>query len=597
MKKRIILSVLIFVLIPAMVFAANMQRVYTTRDDIYQRVDALCMRAGVIGPSSFSPMPARGLEIALERIDRSKLSLQDRAEYDYLAGMLAEREALYSDGYFRFDIGTGLNFGINVADYSDFNYAHTGSEAPQWDHRENTLVPFRYEKGLFSLTVDMEFGDSVYLGGKLDIKNPSDLMYESTLGILITGNLPDGRGLSAGISSEWPQQAGMSIGNDYISFILGRFPHSIGSGITGNLMVGDNFNYQEVVLFSLLSNHFSYNISVTRFDQQAQASSDPDNWNSDFTRSKFSGPQQFRVVHRFDITLFDKMRLALDLGTIYESTNGLDFRFFAPFVVSHNYWNYSNSIGRAPYDEANNFMTLSTEWNIAKGISLTAQLAIDQYQTFWESEADLPLAFGALANLRWSASTESGNRLSGWVEAVYTNPYLYLNGKRTTPGVENSLDYNLDYIVGYNSHHMDDYGWSGYIYGPDNIVFSTGMKYQQKDDEYELGGNIMYKVQGEKGLRHRANSMTDFELDMSHAVIESDSGTFMSNLWTPSGGWRNAEHLVKLALYGRTSFDASSWGAVSIYGALGANFYHNFNHIPGADEFQPQLMFGIMWEI
>ena len=123
------------------------------------------------------------------------------------------------------------------------------------------------------------------------------------------------------------------------------------------------------------------------------------------------------------------------------------------------------------------------------------------------------------------------------------------------------------------------------------------MKYQQKDNEYELGGNIMYKVQGEKGLRHRANSMTDFELDMSHAVIESDSGTFMSNLWTPSGGWRNAEHLVKLALYGRTSFDASSWGAVSIYGALGANFYHNFNHIPGSDEFQPQLMFGITWEV
>ena len=211
MKKRIILSVLIFVLIPAMVFAANMQRVYTTRDDIYQRVDALCMRAGVIGPSSFSPMPARGLEIALERIDRSKLSLQDRAEYDYLAGMLAEREALYSDGYFRFDIGTGLNFGINVADYSDFNYAHTGSEAPQWDHRENTLVPFRYEKGLFSLTVDMEFGDSVYLGGKLDIKNPSDLMYESTLGILITGNLPDGRGLSAGIKDRNGAQRGRSV--------------------------------------------------------------------------------------------------------------------------------------------------------------------------------------------------------------------------------------------------------------------------------------------------------------------------------------------------------------------------------------------------
>ena len=59
----------------------------------------------------------------------------------------------------------------------------------------------------------------------------------------------------------------MLIRNDYINFTAGHYPHSMCNGITGNLLVGDNFYYQEIITLSFMS-RFTYNISVTHFNQQ-----------------------------------------------------------------------------------------------------------------------------------------------------------------------------------------------------------------------------------------------------------------------------------------------------------------------------------------
>ena len=169
--KRILLSVLIIVIAASCIYAANLQSIYTTRDDVYRRVDALCTRAGVIGPSTFSPVPARALTMALDRIDRAALSIEDRNEYDRLYSILTGEEYIFKDGYFTFDLNAGVNIGINLADYRDFDYANTRSDAPQWDHRENTLVPYRYETGLLSFGLKMTFGDHIYIDGLMELKN------------------------------------------------------------------------------------------------------------------------------------------------------------------------------------------------------------------------------------------------------------------------------------------------------------------------------------------------------------------------------------------------------------------------------------------
>lgn len=578
--KKLIMFFCLIICLSSTVFSSNMQKIYTIRDDVYHRVDELCMRAGVIGPSSFSPLSAKALMIALERIDPEELESEEREEYEELYSILTEDESIFKSGIFSFNITPAVNLGVNIADYSAFDYGNTQSASPAISRKENTLIPYRYEDALISAGLKMNFGNHIHLDARFDVKNSNHVMYESTLGFLFT-SVTENKGMAA----EIPHRAGASIGNDYASFIFGRFPHSIGSGITGNLLIGDNFDYQEIAALSLMSNYFTYNISVTRFDQQSLSG------NKGFERNKFSGPQQIRVLHRFDINIIDKVRLAINFATLYNGSSIFDLRFFYPFMISHNYYNYAGGTAKESYDEANNILAVEAEWNIASGLTTTAQVAIDQFQMPWEKQADLPLAFGAMGNLKYSTRVWNGT-LTSWIEAVYTNPYMYLNGKYYTENDIELIDYNLDLVVGYHSCWLDDYGYSGYVHGPDSIVLSLGSSFTSEDDIFEIGGNLLYKVSGNKGVKHKALSANDTLIDMDDAVIEKDSESFMQNIISPSGGWKNAEHLLKLALYGKYNIRGNNWGHVTLYTAFGFNTYFNYSHQAGITEFQPQFLIG-----
>ena len=225
-----------------------------------------------------------------------------------------------------------------------------------------------------------------------------------------------GNGYPNSMAPEIPYKAGLSVGNDYIHFILGRYPHSIGSGITGNLMVGDNFLYQEISNLSLISNYFTYNISITRFDQMDNLGGGI----AKISQREFDGMQQFRVVHRFDINLFNKARFAVDLATIYNSTYGFDLRFFYPFVLSHNYYNYTNFLEKETFDEANNMMNFYLEIAPIRGLSVSLQFAIDQMQVYFETQDSVPAAWGALANVKFSTPISNLGHLDSWFEFAYT---------------------------------------------------------------------------------------------------------------------------------------------------------------------------------
>ena len=169
---------------------------------------------------------------------------------------------------------------------------------------------------------------------------------------------------------------------------------------------------------------------------------------------------------------------------------------------------------------------------------------------------------------------------------------MYLNGKYYTENDIELIDYNLDLVVGYHSCWLDDYGYSGYVHGPDSIVLSLGSSFTSEDDIFEIGGNLLYKVSGNKGVKHKALSANDTLIDMDDAVIEKDSESFMQNIISPSGGWKNAEHLLKLALYGKYNIRGNNWGHVTLYTAFGFNTYFNYSHQAGITEFQPQFLIG-----
>ena len=125
MRKKAIVFLLVLLSI-ASISAENLQKVYTTRDSIYKRVEALCSQAGVIGPSSFSPMPARALIIALDRINPETLSQAEIKEYNELYSILTGKDHLVQEDA----VDPALVDVIHVLDAQEDALLHAGQVAP-----------------------------------------------------------------------------------------------------------------------------------------------------------------------------------------------------------------------------------------------------------------------------------------------------------------------------------------------------------------------------------------------------------------------------------------------------------------------------------
>lgn len=573
MKKVVFILIVFFVVISS-VSASNLQGLYTVDDNIYKRVEIITRRAGVVGPSSFSPVPASALVLALERVDISKLSELELKEYnEILSNLTSTEQDMVSTKNFRLNLGLGLNVGATIADYDEFNYRH----GP--DRRYEVVIPYNKEDAALSFYPKMYFGNSVFLEGEFIVKNNSYEMGKTTFSWIDQFHY----------APDMPYRADLSAGNDYFNFMIGRVPHSIGSGITGNMLAGDNFRYQETLGLSFFSRYFTYNMSVTRFDQEEYFKDSGDLSKVILSRREFTGAQTFRVIHRFDMNFFDVVRLAVDMSTIYNGDSGFDFRFLIPFFLQHNYYNYTNYQPREDFDEANNLMNFSLEINPAKGLMISAQFALDQFQTYFEDQTSMPAAWGVLANIKYTHQVKSG-WLNFWAEGVYTNPYLYLNRKVDKNNI-NKVDLNLDYVVGYHTQYVAELGFSGYLYGPDSIVFALGYEYVPESNNWSAGLNFMYKIQGKKRLNYSVSDIHNTVWDESAVVIEVSPDIYM-NAKTPTGGIENAEHLIKIAAFGDYTFDNLN---LTLYAAACVNTYFNYNNDHGVTKVLPQATIGVKW--
>ena len=605
MVKRIICVVLCVLFLVSTLGAVNLQRTYTSRDWEYQLTDMLAREAGVVGTPGISPFPASGLLIVLERIDPLSLSSESREDLEALKAVLSgDNEAVvFESGSMAVEADAAVNFRADIADYSQFDWSNQWTDGRGeyvQDRHNETIVPFRYQTPFLSVLMRVYFGSWFQLEGGIAVSNNNHHLYESSLGWVI--NKYNGELLTLGMPDQFPSslqfdfpwRAGISAGNEYFNFIIGRYPHSYGSGVTGNLIIGDNFTYQEIAQLTFMNNYFMYGLSVTNFDQQIPASmeglSNALATDTSFSQREFSGDQQYRIVHRFDVNVLDRVRFTFDLSTLYNTDNGFDLRFFYPFFIHHNLSNYTNEPGMSYYDEANNIMGFSIEGALPFGLSASFSFVLDQASTYTEKQNTVPSAYGMLANIKHTARIPSG-RFNSYLEFVLTNPYLYLNGKYYD-GENPVYEYNLDYIVGYYSMNLSDVGYSGYISGPDSIVLSLGTEFIA-DAGYKVGGSLSYRLRGENGYRVASAKMADGDhnhtyIDMSHAVFnEGDSAR------VPSGDWNKVEHMIKAAVFASYTFDVTN---IEVYAGAAFHLYYNYDGNPEADGvFKPQAMIGVKW--
>ena len=576
MKKRTLFVMLLILVCLQIAGSANYQKTYLRTDEVWIRANRLCVMTGHLGPAPVFPTTGAEILNALERLDYNQLTASQKSEYDYLVSKLSNPSERVSFSAKNITVDPKIFLGAEF-----YGFSHL-KDTPV----EEFFIPYRDRIPFFYAGLDASFGDIAYVemeymykdawrGFALDsegnvvqgdnhysFSNFSFLMaptYDGEWSFFMNSNDK----LNFGFMLFQPVKAGGSIGNDFMNFYIGRTRQSFGNGITGNLVIGDNFSFQEMMKLSFFSDIFSYYLSLTHFDNVEEGSS-----------FKFDGLHQNRLIHRFDVNLFNKFRIAVNIGAHMVTDSPFDFRMFNPMMIVHNWCNNSESIEWSPdnRDEVNNVMGFEFEYAFYPGFMATAQVLIDQFRLPVEKDSTVPSAFGLLANVRYITPLWEGY-LDSYFEAAYTSPYLYLNYKSWKDSGDDM--YMLDHIVGYNfgGGSPAEISYSGYQYGPDAIVIAAGSEFSMYGD-WSASADLMYMAHGEYGKEswRKMNNRDD------------------ANATAPSG---TVEHTFLIKLGGSYSILDNLKVTAGLYTSFKWN-YHNQTNVFRTDV---QGAVGLSWMI
>lgn len=562
-------------------FAASSQKVYFMTDDVWQMADKLCRLNGVLGPTPVSPTTEAEIKVALNRLNYDSLSSYSKNLYDQIINKFDERAGWsYEDNEIIIDPSIKLNpqlyiFNNRKSTYADEFYM-------QYKDRDQFLIlDFEssiHDKAYFYFQyafMDTPLGFNLDSSGKQvagdfyqSYSNFSFLINRALNGDL-TGLFTGSNGNAViKLFSHQPMKAGLSIGNNYMNFVTGRFKQAFGNGVTGNLIIGDNFSYQELMKLSFFTNVFTYHLSLTHYDN-AETN----------TRFMFEGPHQNRSIQRFDFSFFDKFRFAVNIGAHIYSPTMFDWRMVMPMMIVHNWNNNSEDITLAKGDEINNILGLEFEWVINKTFTLTSQIAIDQFQLAVESDSAVPSANGFMVNLKMLNPTTKGV-FESYVEGVYTNPYLYLNYKENA--VDSSANYCLDHIAGYYWHQSGkgELNYLGHSFGPDTIALALGTSFTSFDN-WKLSGDVLFKIHGEKGI------------EKTYLPKQSQTNRDVNNQTKSSTPTGTPEYTFQIDVAGEYKLTPS----ISFNASLMNRWQWNYHNNLGEKKYSAQGSVGMKWSI
>lgn len=528
-----------------MPLTAQSQKLYDADSYEYRSVERLCRLSGSIGPSSATPVSEAELLSALSRVDIRLLDKRHAAEY------CSVRDKLFSqDSYFIIDFDLAVAPQIFLSkDYDKIV-------------QDDFFIPFNTQDPLLDVGFSLEFRDFAYLETSFEFMNNSIVLTEDKKGIPLSSFafLMDYRNSAFRFAmngnpvltyGEFPSLARGSFGNEVMNITIGRTRQKMGRGRTGNMVIGDNYRFQEAMDLTLFSVPFTYSLNITHFDNQ--------NTTGEIIHTRYSGKQQLRLIHRLDVSIGKKARAVVNIGNVIYTDNPFDIRYLIPLFMSHNLYNFSDSVETTlnDFDETNNIVGFEIEYCIIPRLEIGFQFAVDQLKTFIETGESLPNAYGGLIDISYMA-TYGGIDVDYWAELYYSTDTLYLNKKTTN----NHTEYNYDWALGYwRRDTIGDLQWSGHPFGPGVFAFSLG-----SDIEIPSGISIQptfaFKYSGDRTL------MSEYDSPVNERFFSFEAKAIAD--------WRiNSNLEAFVGLYSRFRWALSN----------------------GVFSFLPQSIIGIRWEI
>lgn len=574
--KRVLLIIILVLLPIYIVFSSNSnQKYYAVSSDQWGIVNDVCHLAGVVGPSSNGPVTAYQLFLALDRAE--KVLGEDNQIIKVAREMIGEMETIYED-----DLGfISLSLETNGEVYLQSNGKNLISSAFESDD-DWFIRNYRERPAFISLTLENGINEYLYsrfvFQGKQ--KQFSDNYWIEGVHFGFYG---------ARISQNFPYDAGISFGTKGFSLITGRGRVSLGEGYTGNTAIGDNYDYQEFLKMGFYTRNTGVNLTLTSFDSSRNIIKDGTSVIEkpySVQNSKFSGYRELRHNAQYEMVIVDRIKLSLAFITLLDTDTAFDFRYLNPMMILHSMYNFHDG----NILEANNMIFVDFSWAVAKKLNLYFQVTMDQFQITGEADGYTatygytdPNAFSFLMNLSYTDMIKDGiGRV--FAEAVYTAPGMYLNQKyydkngNVTQYIKDDSCWSQDFLLGYSRTEAggrDDMAFSGYIYGPDAIVFALGGEYYIPD-KIDLRARVFYMAHGEKGRGSDDNNYNFSGLDSKETI----------NTLSPTG-------IVEKTFAVSAECDWTLSEFVSLYCGAAYSYRWNYRNQEGINLGNLQTAFGV----
>lgn len=513
MKKAFVVFALFLLLIALPLTASTSQKYYPVASDEWQTVNEICHWAGVSGPTSNGPVTASQLLLALERAERYIDS--DNAVLDSIKAVLNEESPFYSDELASISLNGELSPEMYVQTSRPYG-------ADRWNTDGDWFVRSHSEReSLFSLILENTIRDNFYARLRFSFRQksnpPDEDVWNKNIHFSFVGNI---------INQNFPFDGGVSLGSGGLSLIVARSRVSLGEGYTGNTAVGDNYDYQDFMKAGFYSKSSSVFLTLTSFDS-SHGTDIAFPW--DVRVSSFSGWKNIRHSASYEIVLVDRLKLSLAFVTLLDTTASFDIRYLNPFIFLHNMYNFHENGESHKYStlEANNMISIDLSWTFARKWNIYFQVTMDQLQLPGESDEYIhnfnytePNTFAGLFNISYSDIINGSGILNLYGEVVYAMAGMYLNSKyygedgSVVQTASDSRCWSQDWLTGYHREleSSDDMSYSGYKYGPDNVVVSLGGTYRVPYG-FAVSGSLFYMAHGEKGRGTEPLNYTFYGID------------------------------------------------------------------------------------
>ncbi|AEC02682.1 hypothetical protein [Parasphaerochaeta coccoides] len=472
MKKKITLVCACLLLAMQVVFSAGSgnQKIYPVDSEVYEAISHLYIAQGLALPSSAGPWSGDELSRMLEKINPARLEGTYKTIYDFAAGELGEKAKI-------------VRFGLDAAVEA---YAHTNTV--DFVDEEDWVRGFDQRKPLLDLVLETNPQENIYGYSSLSVGNAPYTGYDDSAR-QITSIFFGQEKLTTNIfllppaamfdTNNIPHRAFGSFGGNGWSVEIGRDKVSWGPGKTGNFVVGDHLKYHNQGRFTTYNKNFKYTFLTSFFPHPGRY----------YTLDKVSGgtmhvtPKSDQdgdvdglnmfMAHRLEWRLFgDKVGFTLTEGMMYQSEKGtLDLRILNPAMLFHNYniRSFSNSI-----------LSFEVDYTPIKNLNVYGQVVVDEFAINGENipgKADkaFPNGLGFMVGAQGNIPLEIG-MLYGGIEAVKTDPFLYLRYNTDTSATGPKTQQGLNFVVAtrYYFEHYVYYSedFLGYKYGGDAIVLN-----------------------------------------------------------------------------------------------------------------------------